>query len=283
MIAAVRSPVAATAGRHGWGRAAGRPSAGACARPGVSTTRSWTHGETRTDAERPHRPVTTARQQLLPLSHGRRCALLTRPSCATAGVRRAAPLRPGRRRPVRHRPPSLRRWPSFPSPKHLQPRTLRATEAYGPWAPLLRRLRHAPGRSGVLPRRSGARSAAAGFPGAEGIALARPRAAPEASSEWTGFLWHPPGPGRRGSAPRPPHRPHSPTGRRPTTFSPPPRSKGLPEAPCSVTRASCPAGVAVLARMPGAKALAWAGFRNPTVAEACGVRSRRLLRSPKFG
>lgn len=72
-----------------------------------------------------------------------------------------------------------------------------------------------------LPRRSGARSAAAGFPGAEGIALARPRAAPAASSQRTGFLWHPPGPGRRGSARRPHPDPSSPPGRRGTTFSAP--------------------------------------------------------------
>ncbi len=243
MIAAVRSPVAATdrgvtacRARHGAGpgtaRAPERRTLGGGSSPGGA--------DHRRHAPRPRRDP------------GRRGAT------SPAGHHGAAAAAPPRPRPAVRSPhaPVIRdggstagslppagqtatRPPPTPLPPPLavfsQPGAPAAARAAGHGD--LRTLgalppgpRHASGRSGVLPRRSGARSAAAGFPGAEGIALARPLAAPEASSEWTGFLWHPPGPGRRGRSPRPHPDPSSPPGRRPTTFPPPPRREGLPEA-----------------------------------------------------
>lgn len=134
-----------------------------------------------------------------------------------------------------------------------------------------RRPRHASGRSGVLPRRSGARSAAAGFPGAEGIALARPCAAPPASSEWTGFLWHPSGPGRRGSAPRPRSDP-TPTGPAADDVLPAPSERG-------------PAGGALFCdpgQMPGGRRHACSGGRGRRRWPGPVSEIRPRLRRPAF-
>lgn len=294
MIAAVRSPVAAT------GRGVKRPAVRATVPGGVRGFGATALGggsssagaDRRRHAPRPRRDPGRRGATAPAGHHGAAAAAPPRPRPAVRSPH-APVMRDGGSTAVCPAPAgqTATRAPPTPLPPPLavfsQPGAPAAAHAAGhgglrTLGALPRRPRRARGLSGVLPRRSGARSAAAGFPGAEGIALARPLAAPSASSEWTGFLWHPPGPGRRGSAPRPRTDPfpHRAGGRQ---VLPAPSEKGPAGGTLFCAPGQLPGGGRLLARVAGAAALAWAGFINPTAAEAGGVRSRRLVRSPKFG